>query len=64
MSRNAEPVIELQGITQAYQGPGVAVEAVRCIDLKVQAGEVLGVIGRRSSLALRGSESLPRAGAR
>jgi len=39
-------VIELQGIAHTYAGPQGSVQALRGIDLSVQQGAILGVIGR------------------
>ena len=49
-------MIELQGISQTYPGPSGPVHALRGVDLKVNAGEVFGVIGRSGA----GKSSLVR----
>ena len=48
--------VELRGIVQSYPGPGGPVEALRGIDLRVERGEVFGVIGRSGA----GKSSLVR----
>jgi D-methionine transport system ATP-binding protein len=49
-------MIELKTIYQTYKGPTGPVEALRGVDLKVQAGEVFGIIGRSGA----GKSSLVR----
>ena len=49
-------MIELQGISQTYPGPSGPVHALRGVDLKVNAGEIFGVIGRSGA----GKSSLVR----
>jgi len=49
-------MIELQGIHQAYAGSSGPVEALRGIDLKVETGEIFGVIGKSGA----GKSSLVR----
>ncbi len=39
------PALELQGLSQVYTGAGGPVQALRGIHLKVQPGEVFGIIG-------------------
>ena len=50
------PVIELQGVTQVYDGASGPIEALRDLDLQVRAGEIFGVIGRSGA----GKSSLVR----
>lgn len=49
-------MIELQGVTQVYEGASGPVEALRDLDLHVRAGEIFGVIGRSGA----GKSSLVR----
>jgi len=39
-------MIELAGVHKTYRGPGADVEALRGVDLRVERGEIFGVIGR------------------
>jgi D-methionine transport system ATP-binding protein len=39
-------MIELVGLHKTYRGPGENVEALRGVDLRVERGEIFGVIGR------------------
>src|SRR4051812_50119941 len=38
-------MIEARGLTRTFKNRGVMVEAVRGIDLEVQAGEIVGLLG-------------------
>ncbi|RYX98163.1 MAG: methionine ABC transporter ATP-binding protein [Comamonadaceae bacterium] len=49
-------MIELQGIFQTYKGQSGPVEALKGIDLRIQPGEVFGIIGRSGA----GKSSLVR----
>ncbi len=49
-------MIDLRGITQTYQGSQGPVEALRGIDLHINAGEVFGIIGKSGA----GKSSLVR----
>ncbi len=49
-------MIELQGVSQTYPGATGPVEALRGIDLKIQPGEIFGVIGKSGA----GKSSLVR----
>ena len=49
-------MIDLRGITQIYQGPQGPFEALRGVDLKIEPGEVFGIIGRSGA----GKSSLVR----
>ena len=49
-------MIELRGITQTYPGKNGPVQALRGVDLRIAAGEVLGIIGRSGA----GKSSLVR----
>src|SRR5918993_4270421 len=41
----AGPAVEAAGLIKTYDGRGGAVEAVRGVDLRVEAGEVFGFLG-------------------
>jgi len=60
-------MIELQGVSKLYRSGGAIVQALRGIDLKLEAGEFLGVIGPSGSgkstlLHLLGGLDLPSSG--
>jgi ABC-2 type transport system ATP-binding protein len=43
---NGQPVaVEVQGLVKTYRGRGGTVEAVRGVDLRVEAGEIFGFLG-------------------
>ena len=44
-SPDARPVVRLRGVTRTYQRAGAPVEALRGIDLEVQAGELVVLMG-------------------
>ena len=45
MTHLAGPAVEAAGLIKTYDGRGGAVEAVRGVDLRVEAGEVFGFLG-------------------
>jgi peptide/nickel transport system ATP-binding protein len=45
----APPVLEARGLARRYPAPGGPVAAVDGVDVRVQAGEVLGVVGESGS---------------
>ena len=49
-------MIDIRGLSQIYQGPTGPVQALRDVDLHIQAGEVFGIIGRSGA----GKSSLVR----
>jgi len=44
-----EPLVELRGVTKTYAGAGVPFTALRDVDLRVDAGELVAVVGRSGS---------------
>jgi putative ABC transport system ATP-binding protein len=45
----APPIIELTGITKTYASGRVHVEALRAIDLRIEAGELVAIVGPSGS---------------